>query len=96
MIARNHVIPAQAGIPLLSLVIPAKAGISSGEKRWRLSPAPPSVIPAKAGAEGDRRSIQEAFVQGQGRNWIPAFAGMTGLRRLFLAEIPAFAGMTVK
>jgi hypothetical protein len=35
---------------------------------------PFSVIPAKAG-------IQAAHVQGCGRSWIPAFAGMTGRGR---------------
>ena len=68
-------------------VIPANAGISSGEKRRRLLPALPSVIPAKAG-------IQTASSPGTESDWIPASAGMTCLRRLFRPEIPAFAGMT--
>jgi hypothetical protein len=50
---------------------------------------PLPVIPAKAG-------IQTASSPRTESAWIPAFAGMTSLRRLFLAEIPAFAGMTGK
>jgi hypothetical protein len=35
------------------------------------------VIPAKAGAEDDRRSIQTDFEPVSIADWIPAFAGMT-------------------
>jgi hypothetical protein len=85
---------------MLVVVVPAMLVVVIPAMPVVVSPAMPVVvIPAKAGIQGifrARRGLDAGFRRhrrGKARDWMPAFAGMTGegARKW----MPAFAGMTV-